>query len=491
MQRVNQIRNTLWFSKIKNSDLFETLKHSNFYFIAEIFTRGLAFIGIPIFTRLLTVEEYGLLAIFLSFSSITYIILSANLHRSVSRYYYENKSDTDEFIGTSLILVSLIIGFNILVFIIFFVPITNFLDLPGLLPVYLILTAIFTVGQGIYFQTLIPQKKSKEASLIVIVRGLVYLLLSVLLMLSIEDSRYLGRIWALLIVDFILNVYYTGKLISRVKFVFNKDHAKYILLYSIPLIPSSLSGVILAQFDRIMIGQTINVAAAGLYSLAYTVGSLLLLITVSTQKAIFPDFYKFMSSGEYKRLALLQKQRFSLILVGALGLILFSPEFLDIIVDKKFSEALPVIPIVVFGMIFYSMSFFYSVYITYEKKTLLMAIINLSAGLSNIILNIIFIPLYGYIAAAYTTAISYFLLFFLNWLTSRFVLKSKGIFPTKYLWMPTFLLILLLIFYSYLISFITLITLQFILKGLILLIFFVSLFSGEFWQILSNRGREN
>ena len=76
-------------NKIKNSDIYDTLKHAKNYFSADVATKAIGFISIPIFTRLFTQEDYGIVAVFSSYVGIMTVILSLNSYTAVSRYYYE------------------------------------------------------------------------------------------------------------------------------------------------------------------------------------------------------------------------------------------------------------------------------------------------------------------------------------------------------------------------------------------------------------------
>ena len=83
----------------------EVLKHSGNYLLANLATRALAFISIPIYTRVLSTEDYGITAVFLSAVGILNGLIALNFDTSVSRYYYDKTSDADfkTFVGTSLI----------------------------------------------------------------------------------------------------------------------------------------------------------------------------------------------------------------------------------------------------------------------------------------------------------------------------------------------------------------------------------------------------
>ena len=106
-------------NRIKNSDIFETLKHSKNYFSADVSTKSLGFISIPIFARLFTQEGYGIVAVFTSYVGIMTVILSLNSYTAVGRYYYEKTDDFGEFVGTIFIFAGLILGVTVIMYILF------------------------------------------------------------------------------------------------------------------------------------------------------------------------------------------------------------------------------------------------------------------------------------------------------------------------------------------------------------------------------------
>ncbi len=70
-------------------------------------------------------------------------------------------------------------------------------------------------------------------------------------------------------------------------------HIKYIANYSIPSISYNLSGIILAQFDRIMISNIESTATAGLYSSVHNIEMLLLMANNSMMNALISDLLNF------------------------------------------------------------------------------------------------------------------------------------------------------------------------------------------------------
>jgi O-antigen/teichoic acid export membrane protein len=475
--------NSNLINKIKNSDIFETLRHAKNYLSADVATKSLGFISIPIFTRLFTQEDYGIVAIFASYVGIMTVILSLNSYTAVGRYYYEKTDDFGEFVGTTFIFTGLILCISVIIYILFYQQINNLIKLPGLLSTYLIFTCLFAIIQSIYTQILVPQKKSKELAIINVLNGYIGFAIAVLFVYLLKENRYLGRIWATLLIGFIFSIYYIKKINKYLKFNFKIEHIKYIANYSIPSIPHSLSGVILDQFDRIMINNIINTASAGLYSLGYNIGMLLLMVNGSILTAFVPDFIKFLDNKEYNRLDVLMGKVFSIGTIAALGLVLFAREIVMVLVDVKFHEALKVVPIVVIGYVFHEMYFMYGMYPGYKKKTIYTSIVTLSAGSLDVVLNAMFIPKYGYIAAAYTTLVSYFAMFVMAWIMSKYILKQR-VSPLWLFWKPTLIMFGFIAFASFLNTLELNTILFFSLKLVLLGLFSIMIFYKEIRTIL-------
>lgn len=477
-------------TKIKKSDIYHNLSHAKNYFSADVATKAIGFISIPIFTRLLTQSEYGISTVFLSYVGIITVLLSLNSHTAVGRYYFEKTEDYSEFVGTTLTLLMIIFGVFIPLFFLFYNFLNHLINLPSNLLFYILFASVFSIMYSIYYQILAAQQKSKEVAKISIIYGYSGFIVSVILTYFLSSDRYLGKIWASLIIGSIFSIYFLFKLRDSIIFSLNKVHIKYIVSYSFPLIPYSLSNVILAQFDRIMINNIVGSSSAGIYSLGYTIGSLLAMVIAATLTAIFPQAMKFFEDKNYKRMDLLVSRIFSIEIILALGLILFGKEILFLLADEKFHIAANVIPIVVVGYIFYGMSVIYGLYVVNSKKMIYLSISVLSAGMINIFLNLIFIPKYGYVGAAYTTTISYFLMFFLNWIITKYVLLEKST-PLWIFWKSTFLLFLILLVVGGIEHYIVDNIIIILTKLLFIFIFIISLFFKESKTIYLNIIKSN
>ena len=258
------------------------------------------------------------------------------------------------------------------------------------------------------------------------------------------------------------------------------------MFFCVPLIPYSLSGIILNSFDRIFINATVGPTQSGLYSVGYTIGALVSLWVTAIHYAQTPDFYKTMNSADvnqYKIYFLLAKRLFSILVFLAFTLILYSKDLLMVFLPSKFYDSYVIITPVVIGYVFLSLFNFYGQYIGYTKKTVFSSIVLLASGLLNIFLNVLLIPIFGYQIAAYTTLISYCFLFLFSWFVANAVLKMDVI-PVRLILQPFIIFIWSVLIFVGLTNLILNFLVLFIIKSILLILVGLVIFNSEIRKLL-------
>ena len=407
----------------------EFISHSKNYLSAEIFIRSLSFISVPIFTRLLLPDEYGILAIFSSIVEVFGILLGFNIRGAVSRYYYEKSNDFAEFLGSNLLFVLFFNFFAISLIHLFKYRIANFFVIIPYLFIIAIFISAFTIPCNMYLSYLQASKQSKKYSLISINKGILSLIVSIIWVYLLKENRYYGTVYSSLLITTVFAFYMIYKLVKLSKINFKLEHIKYSIKFGVPLIPHAFSGFILAFFDRIIINQLTGSLNTGLYSFAYSVGMIMNTVIMAMTLAWVPIFYENLANKDFKKIDNLAYNYSKYIYFTAIGLILFSKELVFLMAAKKYHTALPIVPIIIISYVGVFLYTLYGNYSFYRKKTGLISLATLFAGGINIGLNYWLIPIYGYIAAAYTTLVSYFLLFLFHFLNVKYILKEKDIIP--------------------------------------------------------------
>lgn len=407
----------------------------------------------PIFTRILTPSDYGVINIFSVWVAIAAIVLPLNLYTSINRYYYENKDDFPSFLGTSILLSYACLAISLCILVMFKSFFARQLRLPESTLYFMIPAVIIAVLDGIFMQVFMPMRNSKIIMRFSIAQTYIGFAISVAFVYWMYvrhyDHRYIGRLWADVVIFIIFGSFKLYQISKYVKLTFNFKHVKYIAGYSLPLIPYLLSGQILSLFDRVMIEKYHGIAQSGLYSFAYNISMLQIPISNALYNAFIPDYFKFYNEKRYKEHDIAVTQLYNIISVSAVFFMLFGLEIGSILGSKSYHSSLYIIPIVIIGHWFNAIFPIYSRNFQYKKKTYIAAIVTISAGILNIGLNVLFIPKYGSIAAAYTTTISMFYLAVVGFLVCKYFIKIHVLNPA-YLLKPLIVMVLTaLVFYTY------------------------------------------
>ena len=405
-------------------DILEVILHSKNYFLGDILGQALLFLTIPIYTRLLTPSEYGTFQVFRSYTTIFLMVLTLNFHGTVARYYYENRDDFKEFVGTSILGSFASLALSVFVLLLFRQPLSSLFGVSqGLLALILFFLPI-RVLDTVFNQICISRKESIRYSLINNIRSVLAYGGGIALIFLFQKDKFYGPILAQFLAGILIS-FYTIKIIkAQLKWAPSLNHVKYIFTYSVPLIPYALSGLLLDQLDRLIINKTSGASDAGLYSFAYNIGMVVSLATDALSNALVPDWFRLMKNQEYERIDVLMNRVFNLTLLIAFGGILFSKELVEILSDKEYHAALSILPIVMVGYVFDALSKVYLRSIGYTNKMIYVSAVGMATVVFNFVLNIILLPRYGYVAGAYVTVFSFFLLFVLAWWVAKFILKQ-------------------------------------------------------------------
>lgn len=402
------------------------VKAVSWYSITNFFLKGVTFLTIPIFTRLLSTSDYGLVSLYNTWVSIFSIFIGLSMSESIRRAKYDFNDDYDGFTSSVSFLSVLIFLIYFIVFYVIGDEIVQLTSLPTKLFFIMLIQSYFSFITDLTITKFRFQYKYKTVSIINILTAILSVGLSIFLIINIynEDS-YLGKIYGSAIpltvtgFGFLIYILLKGK-----KFV-NIDYWKYAILLSSPLILHNLSNMLNNQFDRIIINQYAGESAVGVYSFAYNVGSIVTVIAVSLSQAWLPWFFEKYNNGEFDLIrsrAIIYRNVFSYAYVIIL---MVSTELIKLMADESYWVGLDVIPWVFMA---YYFQFLYAFEVNIEfalKKTKLISIATMFSAIINVVLNLVFIPKYGYIAAAVTTTISYFLLFVFHYLITSRIIKQN------------------------------------------------------------------
>lgn len=387
------------------------IKSGMFFSIGVFFIQGMNFFTVPLFTRLLTTDDFGTVGIFTNYVSIFTVLISLGLVSSVSNAKFDFKEEFNKFLSSILFLASVSLAIWMVIAIVLKQFIASELEISSNLVILLIIQSFFAFVIDFASTKYTIQYKYNKFLFIAITSTIANIVFSVILIKGLTENRYYGRIYGSAYVTIIYGAVLYVIFMLKGKKLIDAKYWKYALAISLPMILHSLSSVILTSFDTIMIGKMVNKSAAGIYSFAYKIGMILNVVWAATNKAWVPWFYEKMSEENYDDIA--EKTKYYIVLFSVITFILIfiSPEIAKLMGGKDYQKGVGLVPII---MLAYYFVFLYSLPANlefYTKKTQYIALGTVMAGVANVVLNLIFIPRFGYAAAGWTTVTSYVLLF--------------------------------------------------------------------------------
>ncbi len=404
--------------KAEKNNSIESIKAGVWYTFCSFLLKGVAFITTPIFTRLLTKSDFGTVSNFTSWLSILGIIGTMHLYSSVARARYEYEDDFNGYLSSIVTLGSLYSGLLyiiVLCFPSFFESVFD-LDMKYIHVLFFIL--IFSPAMDMMQIKHRYEFKYKLFVFISIFSTVVSTGIAVLMVTHMDDKLF-GRIYGAYIPRILIYIAFFIIVLLNGKKFYVKEYWKFAFFYSIPIIPHLLAHVILGSSDKLMITKLVGKEATAVYSLAYSCGMIVSTLNGSLDKAISPWLYEKLHIKDYDTIKKVSRLYVLLSVIMVEGLILIAPETIFILGGDAYSEAKYLIPPVMLG---YGFKFAYTLYINveqFEKKTGIASIGTLISAGFNLVSNYIFIQIFGYQAAAYTTLAGYILLLLIHFFMSK------------------------------------------------------------------------
>ncbi len=404
------------------------------YTIGNLLIKGLAFLSIPIFSNLLSTADYGVFNTYSAYMSLFTVVISLGLPSSIRTAHYDFGERSKEYISCGALLIVMNLG----LFLALGALCRQALELYGGLKRSLVFLAVLSsFGSALlsyYNSHLSMEYKSREFLAISFFYSFSSIALSILLICTHRGEagyywRALGNTLPMLLVA----AYVLFRLWRRERPRVRREYARYGLRFGLPLIPHDLSRIVLSQFDRIMIAQSVGDAQAGLFSFACNLGLPIEVLTTSIDTAWCPWLFERLREGDYARIRRRAFDIAMLMSVGASALMLISPELIRLLSAPGYWESRYVAVPIVLSMYFAFLYILPAGVEYYLKKTQYIAAGTMAVAVLNVVLNALCIPRFGYVAAAYTTMVSYALYYLFHTLLSRrlfgrWVVESGGLF---------------------------------------------------------------
>ena len=364
----------------------------------------------PFFTRILKVEDYGVLALCQAYAVFINSISNFGMNISYERNFFEVKeNEKTELLYTNLIFVfGTYLTFGIFTYI-YQEHLLKFLKIPASYSSTLLL-AYFATGMTslksfylIYFKNMEDAKKFVWYTLD---ESLIGFLFSIYFIIYLKTG-IVGMVSSQFIASGIIFLLLTRTFIIKYKFSFNIKLLKESFRISLPLTPRLFFGIIGSQFDKYILGLMTNLGGVGIYSIAQKISTVVFTFMTAIQNVWSPVVYKYMFSrneNENDKVGPYLTPFYFISILFALFISLFSEEILFFLAPKEYHGASQ---IVILLSILYSSYFFGKQnQLIFAKKTYLISIITIFGISVNLIFNYFFVKHFGVIGVGWGTLIS-------------------------------------------------------------------------------------
>lgn len=414
---------------LNNTSEIRAVKAGVFYTIVGFLTKAMGLITTPLFTRIMSPEDIGAYANLSSWASVLAPIVTFNLTVSLSLARFDHRTDLKRFASSILVFGSAITG---ICYAVVALNMSFFSDLFSMQPFvihFLFISMLLSPAIDIYQSQNMFQFRYKQSTALSLTMLIVTTASALALTIGAEN-KFAARVYGSYIPSFVFYVLMYVYILKQGKGVKLK-YFKYAVAISFPMIWHTLSIQVLSAGDRIVITRMLGTAANARYSVAYSCGHVAALLYNAMNNAWSPWSAAKMDSGETEQMKKASRPYILFFCFCTFPMMLLAPELLAIMGGKAYVEAKYVLPPVTISCI---AQFIYSLYINaefYLKKQTRIAVGTILASALNIGLNVIFVPRYGYVAAAYTTLFGYVCLFLFHYVSLR-LLKKKHWYDNRF-----------------------------------------------------------
>lgn len=393
------------------------LKATGLYTIGNIFNKAMSLLLLPIFTRLLSTSSYGVVSTYNSWVNMVAIIIGLQLYLTLRSAYSDYKDDLYSYVSCidSLSLIATMILLTVAVIVLNFVHV----DLPAQLVIICIIHAFFSSILNVELQRQMMALDYVKRTLLLALPGLIAALIGIVILVVFPQTDYMGRIVSNAAVCSCVGAMILFKHYKKGKTFLKSEYCRYGLGLAVPLIFHGMASEILSSVDRTMITAFKATSETGIYSVAYTMGMAVKVITASVESVWIPWFTSKINEGKNQEINKTAKYYLYIVSTLCISTMLCLPEILKLFADRSYWDGIYIIPPIVLASF---IIFLYSISVDveyYYRATKGIAVNTFIAAGLNLILNFLFIPRFGAIAAAYTTVASYAVSFCIHYAKAR------------------------------------------------------------------------
>lgn len=414
--------------KIKSywNNLSDAKKSALAYMAAGYIHYAISFLVTPIFSRLLSTSEFGLVTTYNSWISMMGPVATLTLYSgffNIGMLDYENSRDSFEssLIGLSWISTAL----SMAAFMLMQMLKPEWIDMPLSITVLMLFYFLFYPSTRYWQARERFEYKYKKLFICAVAMALLTPISGLLFVFCSKGNLGVARLLGTNLVSIGFGIFFCIYIIGHGRTVFNQEVWKVALKFCIPLIPHYLAMHILSASDKVMINSMVGASEAGIYGMAYTASMAITTAWTAIQGSLSPYVLKHLKSRDYRPISKAAMMCITGFSALCIGVCVVAPEIIQILGGEKYTESIKLVPPLIASVLFMEMYNLFSMVEFYHKKTTAIMFATVMAALLNVVLNVIFIRIFGFRAAAYTTLVCYMAYCLFHYLNMRKIEPAK------------------------------------------------------------------
>jgi O-antigen/teichoic acid export membrane protein len=419
------------------------------YGLSTILARIINFLFVPIYTRLLTPESYGVVTEFMAYIAVLQVVLVMGLETGCFRFANKEGVDPKKVYSNAFVSVFCISATFLALMIAFAGPISAALGYEGYSSCIMYVGGILALDSvtAILFAKLRQENKALRFAIFKTIKIITETAANLFLFLwfpkHVASAQWLLNfipatpdfsyvIFAIFISCIVCGLLFIPEYL-RLSFSLDPKLLRQMLAYSLPLMVAALPGIINDFLDRILFRYFDTNAEAwrsslGLYQAAVKLAVIMNLFIQMFRYAAEPFFFRRAKDKDSRELYASVQEYFTAFCgLVFLGVILYI-DVVALILGPQFRSAVGVVPVMLLSYMLLGMLFNVSMWYKLSGKTNMAIWITLAGLVVTALVIILFMPKYSYWAAAYGHLASYVVMFAIS-----SVLGAKY-YPIPYRW---------------------------------------------------------
>ncbi len=397
-------------------------KNTVLFMIGNFAQKLLGFVFVPIYTAVLSTEEYGTADLIVTIISMLWPVFTIVINEACFRFLLDRQIE-----NRRIVTIGFWINITGIMLVLVFSPIILFFSsLKSYFILFVIYFILYTFDSFLTYAV-----RGLEMVNDYVFGGIINTVTTIscnLLFLIVLKWGTKGYLLGFIVGMLASDIWYICKTKILTSIQSPKKMDKQLLhdmvQYSLPLIPNSVSWWISNSADRILVTYFCGIAMNGIYSVAYKIPSLLSVIS-----SVFMSAWQISSVDDFgteenrKFFSSVYRKYAAINIVMVSGIICFVKVISRILFSNEFYEAYQIAPYLLVGALFKTLSAFLGTIYTAAKKTQMVFYSTVGGALLNIVLNIILLKRVGVLGAAIATLASYFVVWIVRFIDTRKIIR--------------------------------------------------------------------